>query len=85
MQLDKITAGVVAQYRDARLKEVSANTVRLELAFMSVVSEQCRKEWGLAVNNPVRQIRMPKPGKPIQRRLEVGEEDACCDLGKCEF
>jgi integrase len=76
MQLDKITGEVVAQYRDARLKEVSANTVRLELAFLSVVFEQCRKEWGLAVSNPVRQIRMPKPGKPRQRRLEAGEEEA---------
>ena len=76
MHLDKITGEVVAQYRDTRLKEVSANTVRLELAFLSVVFEQCRKEWGLAVSNPVRQIRMPKPGKPRQRRLEAGEEDA---------
>jgi integrase len=76
MALDKITGEVVAQYRDARLKEVSPNTVRLELAFLSVVFEQCRKEWGLAVSNPVRQIRMPKPGKPRQRRLEVGEEEA---------
>jgi integrase len=76
MHLDRITGEVVAQYRDARLKEVSANTVRLELAFLSVVFEQCRKEWGLAVSNPVRQIRMPKPGKPRQRRLETGEEDA---------
>lgn len=76
MQLDKITGEMVAQYRDARLKEVSANTVRLELAFLSVVFEQCRKEWGLPVSNPLRQIRMPKPGKPRQRRLESGEEDA---------
>jgi integrase len=76
LQLDKITGEVVAQYRDARLKVVSANTVRLELAFLSVVFEQCRKEWGLAVSNPVKQIRMPKPGKPRQRRLEAGEEDA---------
>lgn len=76
IQLDKVTGEVVAQYRDARLKEVTANTVRLELAFLSVVFEQCRKEWGLAVSNPVRQIRMPKPGKPRQRRLEAGEEDA---------
>lgn len=76
MQLDKITGEVVAQYRDERLKQVSANTVRLELAFLSVVFEQCRKEWGFAVSNPIRQIRMPKPGKPRQRRLEVGEEDA---------
>ena len=76
MQLDKITGEVVAQYRDERLKQVSANTVRLELAFLSVVFEQCRKEWGLAVSNPVRQIRIPKPGKARQRRLETGEEEA---------
>ena len=76
MAIDKITGELVAQYRDARLKQVSQNTVRLELAFLSVVFEQCRKEWGLAVSNPVRQIRMPKPGKPRQRRLEAGEEEA---------
>ena len=76
MNIDKITGEVVAQYRDERLKQVSANTVRLELAFLSVVFEQCRKEWGLATSNPIRQIRMPKPGKPRQRRLEAGEEDA---------
>jgi integrase len=76
MQLNKITGEVVAKYRDARLKEVSANTVRLELAFLSVVFEQCRKEWGFAVSNPIRQIRIPKPGKPRQRRLEAGEEGA---------
>ena len=76
MYMDKITGEVVAQYRDQRLTEVSNNTVRLELAFLSVVFEQCRKEWGLALSNPVKQIRMPKPGKPRQRRLEAGEEDA---------
>ena len=76
MAIHKITGELVAQYRDARLKEVSSNTVRLELAFLSVVFEQCRKEWGLAVANPIRQIRMPKPGKPRQRRLDTGEEEA---------
>ena len=74
--VDKITGEVVAKYRDQRLTEVSNNTVRLELAFLSVVFEQSRKEWGLAVSNPVRQIRMTKPGKPRTRRLEAGEEEA---------
>jgi len=74
--MDKITGEVVAKYRDQRLTEVSNNTVRLELAFLSVVFEQSRKEWGLAVSNPIRQIRMPKPGKPRTRRLEAGEEEA---------
>ena len=74
--MDKISGEAVAKYRDQRLTQVSNNTVRLELAFLSVVFEQARKEWGLAVSNPVRQIRMPKPGKPRTRRLEAGEEQA---------
>ena len=76
MQLDKITSEVVSKYRDGRLREVSNNTVRLELAFISVVFEQCAKEWGYKVINPVKQIRIPKPGKPRQRRLRPGEEEA---------
>ena len=76
MQLDKITSEVVSRYRDGRLREVSNNTVRLELAFISVVFEQCAKEWGYKASNPVKQIRIPKPGKPRQRRLRPGEEEA---------
>lgn len=76
MTVDKITSEAIAQYRDTRLKKVSANTVRIELALISVVFEQCRKEWGFALANPVRGIRIPKPGKPRQRRLELGEEGA---------
>ncbi len=76
MTMDKITSETIAQYRDTRLKTVSANTVRIELALISVVFEQCRKEWGFALTNPVRGIRIPKPGKPRQRRLERGEEEA---------
>ena len=85
MSLDRIDGAAVATYRDQRLKQVSNNTVRLELAFLSVVFEQSRREWGWSVANPVKQIRMPKPGKPRQRRLEAGEEDAlisaCRDSG----
>ena len=76
MQLDKITNEVVSKYRDGRLRQVSNNTVRLELAFISVVFEQCAKEWGYKVSNPIKQIRIPKPGKPRQRRLRPGEEEA---------
>jgi len=76
MQLDKITSEVVSKYRDGRLRGVSNNTVRLELAFISVVFEQCAKEWGYKVSNPIKQTRIPKPGKPRQRRLRPGEEEA---------
>ncbi len=85
MLIDRIDGVAISTYRDERLTEVSNNTVRLELAFLSVVFEQCRREWGWAVSNPVKHIRIPKPGKPRQRRLEAGEEEAllsaCRDSG----
>ena len=82
MLIDRIDGSTVAAYRDQRLKHVSNNTVRLELAFLSVVFEQSRREWGWDVANPVKQIRMPKPGKPRQRRLDTGEEEAL--LSACQ-
>ena len=83
--IDKFDGFAIAKYRDERLTVVAANTVRLELALLSVVFEQCRREWGYPVANPVREIRMPKPGQPRKRRLEPGEEQvllaACAESG----
>jgi integrase len=80
--IDRVDGVAVAKYRDERLKVVAPNTVRLELALLSAVFEQCRKEWGYPVANPVREIRIPKPGQPRKRRLEPGEEEAL--LAACE-
>lgn len=83
--IDKVDGAAIATYRDERLRVVAPNTVRLELALISVVFEQCRREWGYPVANPVREIRMPKPGQPRKRRLEPGEEEvllsACAESG----
>ncbi len=64
----------IASWRDQRLKQVANNTVRLELAALSVVFQQAHKEWGFAsLGNPIQQIRKPSPGKARDRRLESGE------------
>lgn len=42
--VDKVDGVAIAKYRDERLKVVAANTVRLELALLSVVFEQCRRD-----------------------------------------
>jgi len=80
--VDRVDGAAVAKYRDERLKVVAPNTVRLELALLSAVFEQCRKEWGYPIANPVREVRTPKPGQPRKRRLEPGEEAAL--LAACE-
>ncbi len=66
----------IAAYRDARLKEVAANTVRQELAVLSHVFTIAVKEWGMAgLVNPVQQIRAPKMPPGRDRRLLPGELD----------
>lgn len=64
-----------AQYRDSRLKFAAANTVRLELALVSNLFTVARKEWSIAVDNPISHIRKPSPGRARDRRL-IGDEEA---------
>ncbi len=69
----------IAAYRDSRLKEVSPNTVRLELALLSHLFTIAVKEWGMAgLVNPVSQIRKPKLPQGRDRRLHPGELDRIC-------
>jgi len=71
-----ITSTDIAKYRDARLKEVSENMVRLELALLSHLFTIAIKEWGLTgLVNPVMQIRKPKLPQGRDRRLMPGELD----------
>ena len=86
--MDQITPQEIATLRDQRLNQVSANTVRLELAFISVVYEQAGSEWGIAVANPTRQIRAPKPGRARRRRLLPEEEQAlmtACEQSRAAY
>ncbi len=70
----RIVAGIrgvdVARYRDERLKEVSPGTVKRDLVIISHLFEVARKEWGIPVANPVRDIKMPAHNKARDRRLE---------------
>ena len=64
------------KYRNKRLKEVSASTVKKELNILSHVFETAIKEWDMPINgNPIRQITKPKENKARDRRLEEGEEE----------
>ena len=63
----------MARYRDERLKKVSADSVRRELTILSQLFEVSRKEWGIFVHNPVREIKLPKKGKARDRRLQDAE------------
>ncbi|MEN8179058.1 MAG: site-specific integrase [Pseudomonadota bacterium] len=74
----RIVAGIrgvdIARYRDARLKKVSPATVKRELVIISHLFEVARKEWGIHVANPVRDIKLPPHSKARERRLQVGHD-----------
>ena len=67
--LGSITATTAAQYRDARLQEVSAYPVRHELALLSHLFTKAKKEWGIPVENPVADIERPAPPRGRTRFL----------------
>lgn len=71
-----------ATWRDNRLKEVSADSVRRELETMSAVCNIAMKEWGLLTDNPVLKITRPKISKARSRRPSEKEiTDICLALG----
>lgn len=81
--LEQITAVHIAEYRDRRLAQgVTGDTVVKELNLLSAVFEACRKDWGLMVTNPVRDVRKPKTGPARERRLEPGELEAILERSK---
>lgn len=79
--LPDISPSVVANYRDQRLKTVSAYAVRLELALLSHLFQKALKEWELPIENPVNAIDRPKV--PKGRIIFLKEDEAVRLLDEC--
>lgn len=79
----RVTPADLAAYRDLRMKEVSAGTVRKELGIVSVILEIARREWGLIEKNPARDVRPPPMPRPRTRRLEARFREAERLLASC--
>lgn len=73
--MSNIRSKDVADYRNARLGEVSINTVKNELSVLSAVFQVARYEWGMeTLDNPVRGVPRPPSPEGRKRRLEGDEE-----------
>lgn len=64
----------LAAYRDARLKCVSAQTVKHELGLLNRALKHALQECGVAFPNGIPRVRNPKLPPGRQRRLRDGEE-----------
>jgi integrase len=63
----------MARYRDERLQKVTPGSLRRELTILSQLFEVSRKEWGIYVHNPVRDIKLPAENSARNRRLQDAE------------
>ncbi len=69
----QLTPAKVAQYRDERLKKVSAGAVIRELAYISSIINHSRREWGINMTNPVPLVKKPPSPQGRNRTLNSDE------------
>lgn len=79
VSLSFLTPAHIASFRDERLRQVSAGTVIRELAYLSSAINHARREWGLAVANPVALVRKPTAPRGRDRVLTDEERQRLLD------
>ncbi len=73
--LANIRSSDIAEYRDNRLDDgVAPATIRNDLAVISHLYTVAFKDWGMAVENPVKGARLPRANNARNRRLVKDEE-----------
>lgn len=65
--------GDMADWRDRRLADVSAESVRREMNLLGAVLTQARREWGMISLNPMAEVRKPPKGRARTRRPQDKE------------
>lgn len=80
-----ITSRIIAEWRDARLAEVSPSTALRELLLLGHVFTVAIQEWGIALQgNPVGLVRKPTPNKARDRVLTPEHREALItECGRC--
>ncbi|MXR36359.1 site-specific integrase [Craterilacuibacter sinensis] len=71
--MSTLRASDFAAYRNERLEQVSASTVRLELALLSHLYTMAIREWSLPLEHALQKITRPKSAPGRERRLQRGE------------
>ena len=72
----------IARYRDERLTKVTPGSLRRELTILSQLFEVSRREWGIYVHNPVRDIKLPAENSARNRRLQDAHDGSDSEEAK---
>lgn len=83
LTLDMLSPQDVASWRDKRLKEAAAQTVRHDMNQLSVVLNTAISEWGVQTVNIVRDVK--KPSLPAGRDRRVSKEEIEALLSEADF
>lgn len=77
MPVAALDGAAMAAWRDARLKQVSAYSVKREMTLISAVLTKAMKEWRVPMaNNPCHKIEWPKQPRERTRRVSEAERAA---------
>ncbi len=72
--LSNLSANAIADYRDARLRDVAPATVHKELSLLQTIVKRAINEWAVAiVANPFDKVSRPRFNNARERRLDVAE------------
>ncbi|MEP2943134.1 MAG: site-specific integrase [Hyphomicrobiales bacterium] len=74
--LSEITKADFAKYRDKRLLDIKASTLKRELTPLRHMFEIARDEWNIPLKeNPLDKLKLKAPDNKRDRRLQAGEYD----------
>lgn len=73
VELEHISSGDVANWRDWRLRSVKGSSVNREMNILSNAFQVAIKEWGWLKESPSRDVRRPKESPPRDRRISETE------------
>lgn len=77
-----VTSSVLASYRDARLREVSRQSVIHELNLINRLLKACQLDFGISLPSGIPQVRKPQKPTGRDRRVDQLEIDAICAASK---
>lgn len=77
--LEDLSPRHIAEWRDRRIVDVSAGSVRREWNLLSAAFNIAVREWGWLTENPTRNVRRPPPPPPRDRRYTHAEIQRICD------
>lgn len=69
LPIGSVTTDAMAQWRDARLKQVTPGTVLREISLLSAVFDVARREWKWITENPIKDMRRPR--QPDHREVII--------------